>query len=540
MTRICFKLAFVALVMSLAMNVFGDAGNVGPWGDQGDGTYKNPVLPGDYPDLDVIRVGPDYYAITSTDHFSPGVAVLHSKDLVNWQIIGHVVDDLKRVSPEMNFDKMNARSGRGIWAGAIRYHDGKFWVYFFAPEDGLFVSTAKDPAGPWEPVSAVWTTTGWDDCCPFWDDDGQGYLVATNVAQGYEVHVFRMSPDSKNLLLGSDKIIRQSKGAEGNKLYKINGLYYHFFSEFHGDDRVMMMERAKNVFGPYDVKQINHVNQTADREPNQGGLVQAESGQWWMLSHQGTMGWEGRPAALLPVTWVDGWPIPGKVGLDGQGAMVWSAKKPVDGAAVVVPQTDDEFNGKTLGPQWEWNFEPRNDKWSLTEQAGFLRLYATRPLAPGGLLKAANTLTQRSMRTAKNEAVVKLDISNMTNGQQAGLCHLSNNPASLGISQAGNLRTLTYTDTGKISAGPVVVANTVWLKSTWDEAGAHQFLYSLDGSTFTEFDKPYSLGTGDYRGDRIGIYSYNTDADTGYVDVDWFHYSFTGPQSGKTTLMTQP
>src|SRR5512138_3414802 len=153
------------------------------WGDQGDGTYRNPVSPSDYNDLDCIRVDSYYYAISSTFQYSPGMVILHSKDLVNWRILSHVIDDVTQIGPELNWDRMN-RYGRGVWAGAIRYHDGKFWVYFGTPEEGYFMSTAKDAAGPWTPLHRVMGEAGWDDCCPFWDDDGQGYFVGTHFKDG--------------------------------------------------------------------------------------------------------------------------------------------------------------------------------------------------------------------------------------------------------------------------------------------------------------------------------------------------------------------
>ncbi len=204
------------------------------WGDQGDGTYINPVLPSDYSDLDAIRVGDDFYAISSTFQFSPGVVILHSKDLVSWTILGHAVSDISQIGPDMNWNKMD-RYGHGIWAGAIRYHDGKFWVYFGTPDEGFFMTTAKDAAGPWEPLHALWKTKGYDDCCPFWDDDGQGYFVCTNYADKYKIHLYKMTPDGKQLIMDSDKVIHQSRGSEANKLYKINGLYYHYYSEVHSE-----------------------------------------------------------------------------------------------------------------------------------------------------------------------------------------------------------------------------------------------------------------------------------------------------------------
>jgi len=271
------------------------------WGDQGDGTYNNPVIPADYSDIDCIRVGADYYAISSTFQFSPGVVILHSKDLVNWKILGHVVTNLNQMGPELNWDRMN-RYDKGVWAGAIRYYDKKFWVYFGTPDEGYFMSTATNPAGPWTALHPVLPEAGWDDCCPFWDDDGQGYLVGSNFRDGYKIHLWKLTPDGRNLIKESDRVIHQSKGSEANKLYKINGLYCHLFNEVTKEGRVVMMERATNIFGPYtEVKQLNHADRTA-KEPNQGGLVQTENGDWYWFTHHGSGDWEGRCASLLPVT----------------------------------------------------------------------------------------------------------------------------------------------------------------------------------------------------------------------------------------------
>ena len=252
-------------------------GDWADWGDQGDGTYNNPVVPGDYSDLDCIRVGPEYYAVSSTFQFSPGVVILHSRDLVNWEIQSHAVADVTQISPELNWDRMN-RYGKGIWAGAIRYHDGRFWIYFGTPDEGYFMTTAKDIVGQWEPLHAVLREAGWDDCCPFWDDDGQGYLTGSNFRDGYKIHLWKLTPDGRDLVKESDHVIHQSRGSEANKLYKINGIYYHLFSEVKSEGRVVMMERSTNIFGPYgESKQLNHADRQA-KEPNQGGLVQTENG----------------------------------------------------------------------------------------------------------------------------------------------------------------------------------------------------------------------------------------------------------------------
>ena len=500
-------------------------GNWQTWGDQLDGTYYNPVLPGDYSDLDCIRVGDDYYAISSTFQYSPGVVILHSKDLVNWTIKGHAVNDITTIAPEMNWDKMD-RYGRGIWAGAIRYHDNKFWIYFGDPDMGYFMTTAKKVEGPWEPLHQVLAEKGWDDCCPFWDDDGQGYFIGTNFADGYKIHLWKMTPDGKTLIKASDKVIYQSKGSEANKLYKINGTYYHFFSEIKPGGRAVMMERSKNIYGPYtEVKQLSHP-QKKFNEPNQGGIIQTQKGDWYFLTHHGTGDWSGRNMSLLPVNWVEGWPILGEVGPDKIGTMVWSGKKPIDGKKVITPQSSDDFNNSTLPPQWEWNYQPRAGKWSLTERKGYLRLYAFKPLKANDLLKAGNTLTQRSMRTTKNEVVVKLDLSGMADGEKAGLSHFGRSYSAIGAVNEGGIKNLEINVKGNSTIGPILKGNNLWLKSTWGLEGISQYYYSTDGKKYIALGVPYQMAWGSYRGDRLAIYNFNNKADSGYVDVDYFHFEY--------------
>ncbi len=532
---------FALLIFSLfaAQIAFGQAdvsgrkwGDWQTWGDQGDGTYLNPILSADYSDVDPIRVGSDYYAVSSTFQFSPGFVILHSKDLVNWTILSHAVSDVSQISPEMNWDKMN-RSGRGIWAGAIRYHDRKFWIYFGTPDEGYFMTTAKNPAGPWQPLHRVLAEKGWDDCAPFWDDDGQGYLVGTNFSDGYKIYLFKLSPDGREIIRESGKVIHQSKGSEANKLYKWNGFYYHLFSEVKPEGRVVMMERAKNIWGPYDeIRQLNHA-QKEFHEPNQGGIVQTPNGDWYFLTHHGSGGdWSGRNLSLLPVTWIEGFPIIGEVGADGIGKMMWRGKKPVKTTKIITPQTDDEFNKSALAVQWEWNYQPRAEKWSLGERRGWLRLHAFKPLAADNILNAGNTLTQRTMRTTFNEAIIKLDLRGMADGQKSGLCHFAPpNYSSIGAAKNGEKVNLEFNLKGTLTTGATVAGNDLWLKSTWGLDGKSQYFYSFDGKTYQAFGEPYQMTWGAYRGDRIGICNYNNKSDEGYVDVDFFRYNYGKSQS---------
>lgn len=512
------------------------------WGDQEDGTYRNPVLPADYSDIDAIRVGSDFYAISSTFQYSPGVVVLHSKDLVNWEILSHVVDDVTTISKEMNWDRMN-RYGTGIWAGSIRYYKGKFWVYFGTPDDGFFMSSASNPAGPWEPLHHLWNVSGWDDCCTFCDDDGQLYFIATQFSydsitqKKYNIHLFKMTLDGKQILFNTDSIIHQSNGSEANKLYKINGLYYHYFSEVNNEGRVIMMERSSSLYGPWEIRQLNHVNRDRDREPNQGGLMQLEDGTWHFFTHHGSGSWEGRVASLLPVTWIDGWPIIGTPGADSIGNMVWSAKKPIQVASKLKIQTNDEFNDSRLAVQWEWNYQPRNSKWSLKERRGYLRLHAFQPIQTDKkkheIFRAGNTLTQRSMRTASNEVTIKMDIIGMADGQYAGLTHYASSFSTFGVCQKGSLRTLYYNN-GRDSIGIQLIGKSIWLKSYWNYKGNNQYAYSLDGKKFIDFGSTTSLSWGYYRGDRVGVFTYNIKEEKGQIDIDWFRYRYQQPgQSAK-------
>jgi beta-xylosidase len=533
---LCRLALSVVFLVGLAETVAADVmaplqwGDWSKWGDQGDGTFRNPVLPSDYSDLDCIRVGENYYAISSTFQFSPGVIILQSKDLVNWTILGHAVPDVTQISPEMNWDRMN-RYGVGVWAGAIRYAKNRFWIYFGTPDEGYFMTSAPSPAGPWEPLHPVLKSKGWDDCCPFWDDDGQGYFVGTHYADNCKTYIWKLTPDGKRLVEESRTLINEGAHREANKLLKIKGWYYHMFSEVKGV-RVVMMQRSRSVMGPYtERRQLTDQNREC-HEPNQGGLVDTVNGDWYFLTHHGNGDWEGRPASLLPVTWIDGWPICGTTDTTGKpGLMFWGGRKPLPGK-VAVPQSSDDFAKTTLSPQWEWNYQPRADKWSLTERPGFLRLRAFRPLASDDLMKAGNTLTQRCFRTKENLVVLKLDLTGLMDGQKAGLCHFAQTHSALGVVQEGNVRRIEYRENGHITVGPEIKGNQLWLKSTWGLDGLSRYAYSTDGKIFTDFGPPYQMSWGFYRGDRIGIYNFNNKQDAGYVDVDYLIYHYDSPAGG--------
>jgi beta-xylosidase len=495
------------------------------WGDQADGSYTNPILPCDYCDIDAIRVGADYYAISSTMQFSPGIVILHSRDLVNWRILGHAVADLTQISPKLNWDAMGEHYARAIWAPAIRYHNERFWIYFCTPDEGLFVTSAAQAAGPWSDLHQLFDAPGWDDCCPFWDDDGQGYLVLTHFADNYKNYLYRLSDDGLHLLDSKPVFLHEGLGREASKLFKYNDLYYHYFSEVRPEGRVPMMARAKQIEGPYEHRQIGHVDIVRDKEPNQGGLIELPDGTWQFVTHHGTGDWEGRMLSLLPVTWVDGWPIVGRIGPDGIGNMLWRAPKPINGHPIMHPQTSDDFMASTLGPQWEWNYQPRADKWSLTERPGYLRLHAFAPLRAGQFPLAGNTLSQRVFRSPHNQVTIKLDLRGMQVGQRAGLCHFSRSYCLFGITQQGDQRILHSEIDGVHGEQLSFAADYVWLRATWSIDGESHYSYSHDGQVFQPYSQTYQLRWGHYRGARIGIYCFNDAGEQGFVDVESFEYS---------------
>ncbi len=522
---------FLSILLCITLGMYGQQRQWGTWsdyGDMGDGTYANPVIPSDYSDIDCIRVGEDYYAISSTFQFSPGMTILHSVDLVNWEICGNAIADLTQIGSELSWKRMN-RYNRGVWAGTLRHHDGRFYLFFGTPDEGYFMTSATDPAGEWEPLTPLLQEAGWDDCTAIWDESGKAYFVGTHFADGYKTYMFDMSSDGKSIDRKSARLINEGSGREANKLIQKDGWYYLVFSEHkNGIGRYVMAKRSRKLTGPYREERQLALASTNAMEPNQGGIVLGKDGRWYFLTHHGTGDWSGRIASLLPVTWIDGWPIIGSIieGRDGQliGTMSWGGTIPFKAERQLTIKRSDDFDDAVLAPQWQWNYQPRTDFLSLTERPGWLRLKAFRPLEYDNLMKAGNTLTQRTFRKSSNDVVIKMDISQMADGQKCGLCHFSSPHSAIGVAMDNGVTSLEYRHNGKTSIGITIQSRYIWFKSRWGMDGKSQYYYSLDGDTFTSFGDPYQLAWGNYRGDRLGIYCFNNNTDTGYVDVDYLHY----------------
>ena len=495
------------------------AQKVAPWGDQGNGTFINPIINADYSDPDVIRVGEKYYMICSEFQYI-GMTIQESDDMVNWRIVGRIYDSL----PAPEYNTMNRYRG-GSWAPALRYHDDKFWVFFCTPHEGLFMTTATDPRGPWATLHLVKGIAGWEDPCPFWDDDGKAYLGRSRVGAG-PIIIHRMSPDGRELLCEGDTVY-VGPVAEGTKFLKRNGYYYLSIPE--GGVRIgyQTILRSKNIYGPYERRIALHKGSTDINGPHQGALVDTPEGEWWFYHYQ----WKnvlGRVLHLQPVFWHDDWP---HIGVDyegdgiGEPVHVW--KKPdVDGEfSIERPATSDDFSSDQLGLQWLWNHNPVNSAWSLTEQPGSLTLNA---IQASELRLARNTLTQKTMGYV-GEATVELDVKDITEGQRAGLSYFSNIFFEVGItSRNGELFVYHVPEEGEY-VEESFNSNTVYLRVNINLTDqTNQFSYSVDNKAFKDLGDPFEMTWGNWKGPVIGLYNYNILKDGGKARFKSFHYDYEG------------
>jgi beta-xylosidase len=299
----------ILLLLALALLSASGAQRRSPWqADNGDGTFRNPILFADYSDPDVIRVGDDFYLISSSFECVPGIPVLHSKDLVNWRIIGHAMPRL----PE-RYDQ--PRHGEGCWAPSLRYHEGKFWVYFGDPDLGVFMTTATDPAGPWEAPVLVKSARGWIDVCPLWDDDGAVYLVhawaRSRAGFNSVLTVNRLSADGRRVIDDGVDVFKEPERhptIEGPKFYKRNAYYYIFAPAGGVKQGWQVVLRSRSVYGPYEDRIVMRQGNTNINGPHQGGWVETPGGESWFVHFQ-DRGAYGRITHLQPMIWRDDWPV---------------------------------------------------------------------------------------------------------------------------------------------------------------------------------------------------------------------------------------
>jgi len=484
--------------------------------DNGDGTYTNPVIPADFPDPDVIKVGDTYYMVTTTMFVFPGVTILKSKDLVNWEYCSNAVQRFD-FSKCYDLDDCN-RYGHGQWATSIKYHNGKFYLLFITLNEGGFMCTSSNAEGPWEVKKLP---KGFYDPGLFFDDGGRTY-----VAQGYgkisitEVND-HLEPISKDSLVFTGNI---RGGLEGTHVYKING-YYYLYSTYGGGNGIQVALRSKNIYGPYEQKVVIHdTTRGVTFGIHQGALIQTNTGEWWTILFVDS-GPFGRFPSLQPVTWVDGWPM---VGVNGKGVVTY--KKPNVGKTYPVKAlpTSDEFDGKILGMQWGWNHNPDPTKWSLSEHPGFLRLHTGKVIATGFTM-APNTLTQRPFaqynRDIPTVAVTRLDVSKIKEGDNAGLAILQDPYAYIAVRQGTDNRYIVMVNNGKTIDSVATDKSVVYLRTTAsNNTKKATFSYSYDNRDFkqigNELNMQFNLKV--FTGNKFCLFNYATLQTGGYVDFDWF------------------
>ena len=471
------------------------------WGDQGDGTYRNPVLNADFSDPDVIRVGKKYYMVASDFHFL-GMQVLESDDITNWQYISQIYSRFD----EPGWDDNKHYAG-GSWAPAIRYHDGLYYVYFCTPEEGLYMSTAKDPHGPWAPLHLVKRVAKWEDPCPFWDEDGQAYLGRSKHGAG-PIIVHRMSADGKQLL-DDGVTVYEGPIAEGTKFMKRNGYYYLIIPEGGVGTGWQTVLRAKNIYGPYERKIVLEQGSTAINGPHQGALVDTPDGTWWFYHFHETPVL-GRVVHLQPVRWQDDWPLVG-VDYDGNGIgePVSEWQKPITSSLHFLPQTDDDFSSSTLGLQWQWNHNPVDTHWSLKERKGWLTLKA---LPADSLKLCRNMLTQKVVGYQSESTTLLTTSGNCF----AGLFCSGKTFRGIGLCKDG----IFLESQGQREVIQKGKFKRLWVRITNDcQANRHQFSFSIDGIHFIPAGEAFPMRAGYWKGIRVGLFCYGNN---GHAAFDSF------------------
>lgn len=497
--------------------------------DNGDGTFTNPLMWGDWPDPDVIRVGDDFYFISTSMHYVPGCPIATSKDLVNWKMVGYAVE---RYDEDPRYDMQNGQLYlNGSWANSIRYNNGKFYVAFCTPykrgiEDGHFsICEAEKPEGPWK--RTIFPEYLYDPGL-FFDDDGKVYVAH---GQG-KLYITELNSDVRSVKGKPveiwNKRFKDSStfggyyGMEGAHVYKINGKYY-ITCPAGGTEGWQVCLRSDNIYGPYEHKII--AEDDTSYPPNglhQGGMVQLKNGDWWFIIMQ-DRGAIGRVPHLLPVKWVDGWPMLGDMGKD-----VITYPKPNVGKTypVMVPETSDEFNKKRLGLQWQWNHNPDNEKWTLTERPGYMRLKASQAR---NLKEARNTLTQR-VQGPSSEGSVVMDLAGLKDGNVAGFGVFQFPYAYVAVQQEGNSRKVVMCNDGEIvETVEAIKGDKIWIRArVTDQNFRALFYYSLDGKTFSPIGNELKMGLGlDWTANRFCLFNFSTKASGvgGYADFDWFRFT---------------
>ena len=516
--------------------------------DEGNGMYRNPVLHADYSDPDVCAVGEDYFLTASSFNCTPGLPILHSKDLVNWKIVNYA---LKKVEPVEYYNE--ARHGKGVWAPSIRFHEGVFYIYWGDPDFGIFMVKTRDPYGEWDKPVLVKAGKGMIDPCPLWDDDGRVYLAhawaGSRAKFNSVLTVCEMNKEGTAVISDPVLVFDGNDGVnhtiEGAKFYKRNGFYYLFAPAGGVVSGWHLVMRSKDVYGPYEPQIVMAQGKTDINGPHQGGWVDTPAGESWFLHFQ-DKGAYGRVLHLNPMKWVNDWPVIGvdKDG-DGCGDPVSRYRKPKTDKTypIETPVESDEFDTCKLGLQWEWHANYQ-DVFGFTTNMGYVRIYG-HELSPHfkNFWEVPNLLMQK-FPAEEFTATAKLKVSAKDDGQLSGLIIMGWDYSWIGVekqeekfllkqavckdAEQGNLEqvsTLAVLEPSrKFEAGLFPnYEREIYIRVHVDKGAYCRFSYSLDGKKFTEAGTLFKARQGKWIGAKVGMFSVTPHGkERGWLDVDWF------------------
>ncbi|THH42122.1 glycoside hydrolase [Neolewinella litorea] len=497
-------------------------------------SYRNPILHADYSDPDVLRVGDDFYLTASSFNAAPGLPILHSRDLVHWQLINHA---LPRQVPLDTFAQ--PQHGNGVWAPAIRFHDGYFYIYWGDPDFGIYMVRTQDPAGAWEDPVLVRAAKGWIDPCPLWDDDGKAYLVhafaGSRAGIKSVVVVHEMSPDGRELL--DDGVLvfdgHAAHGTiEGTKFHKRNGYYYILAPAGGVATGWQTVLRSRNVYGPYSEQVVLHQGDTDVNGPHQGAWVELANGDDWFVHFQEKQPY-GRIVHLQPAHWEDDWL---RIGVDhnqdGIGEPVSSHAVPrtTHRSTPAAQVADDEFDAPRLGLQWQWQANP-DATWAFPTALGYLRL---NPVVTAGMrnLWDAPHLLLAKLPAESFTATTKVTFYPHFDGEHTGLIMMGRDYAYLAVERVeGQLRLKSVQCLNAENGAPErTLATTpleqpeVYLRLTVLPGGMTRFAYSIDNKQFTPLGPPFQAREGKWIGAKMGLFASRDrrENDGGYANYDWF------------------
>lgn len=516
--------------------------------DEGNGMYRNPVLHADYSDPDVCAVGEDYFLTASSFNCTPGLPILHSKDLVNWKIVNYA---LKKVEPVEYYNE--ARHGKGVWAPSIRFHEGVFYIYWGDPDFGIFMVKTRDPYGEWDKPVLVKAGKGMIDPCPLWDDDGRVYLAhawaGSRAKFNSVLTVCEMNKEGTAVISDPVLVFDGNDGVnhtiEGAKFYKRNGFYYLFAPAGGVVSGWQLVMRSKDVYGPYEARIVMAQGKTDINGPHQGGWVDTPAGESWFLHFQ-DKGAYGRVLHLNPMKWINDWPIIGvdKDG-DGCGDPVSRYRKPKTDKTypIETPVESDEFDTRKLGLQWEWHANYQ-DVFGFTTNMGYARIYG-HELSPHfkNFWEVPNLLMQK-FPAEEFTATAKLKVSAKDDGQLSGLIIMGWDYSWIGVEKQGEKFLLKQAVCKDAEQGNLEQVSTlavlepsrkfeaglfpnyereIYIRVHVDKGAYCRFSYSLDGKKFTEAGTLFKARQGKWIGAKVGMFSVTPHGkERGWVDVDWF------------------